>query len=173
MKKEKSGSVYGKDPMLKIVDNFILAWEMIDFKPKRGSFTWSNNRLGAANILARLNRFLVQSSMLLDKNVISSSILPKITSDHKPILLQFEDEEDLGPIPFQFSLLWKDNDGFMSIVFMAWNLLVVGSLNYVWERKLINTKVALKDWVKHSQKNPINERREALQKLEKTQLEME
>ena len=56
---------------------------------------------------------------------------------------------------------------------MDWDLLVVGSPNYVWERKLVNTKVALKDWVKHSQKNPISERREALKKLEKIQLKME
>ena len=117
--KEKVGGVYGRDPMLNWVDNFILAWELIDFKPKRGKFTWSNNRLGAANISARLDHFLVQSSLLADKTVISSSILPKITSDHKLILLHIEDEEDLGPIPFQFSLLWKDNDGFMSTVSMA------------------------------------------------------
>ena len=57
--KEKVGGVYGRDPMLNWVDNFILKWELIDFKPKRGKFTWSNNRLGATNISTRLNRFLV------------------------------------------------------------------------------------------------------------------
>ena len=56
---------------------------------------------------------------------------------------------------------------------MAWDLPIVGSPNFFWERKLINTKTTLKDWVKHSQKNPISERREALQNLEKIQLEME
>ena len=56
---------------------------------------------------------------------------------------------------------------------MAWDLLVVGSLNFVWERKLIKTKAALKDWVKLTQKNPISERKESLQNLEKIQLEME
>ena len=85
--KEKSSGIYGKDPMLKLVDKFILSWELIDFKPKRGRFTWSNSRLGAAHISARLDRFLVQSSLLSGKKAISSSILPKITSDHKPILL--------------------------------------------------------------------------------------
>ena len=146
--KEKSNGIYGKDPMLKWVDNFILSWELIDFKPKRGRFTWSNNRLGAANISARLDHFLVQSSLLADKTIISSSILPKITSDHKLILLQIENEEDLGPIPFRFSPLWKDRDGFMSNVILAWAIPVARSPNYVWERKLINTKVALKNWVK-------------------------
>ena len=116
---------------------------------------------------------MVQSSSLADKTVISSSILPKITSDHKLILLQIENEEDLGPIPFRFSPLWKDRDGFMSTVILAWAIPVAGSPNYVWERKLINTKVALKNWVKLTQKNPTSERKEALQNLEKIQLEME
>ena len=90
-----------------------------------------------------------------------------------PILLQIEDEEDLGLIPFRFSPLWKDRDGFMSTVNTAWDLPVVGSPNFVWERKLKNTQVALKEWVKLTQKSPISERKEALEKLEKIQLEME
>ena len=61
----------------------------------------------------------------------------------------------------------------MSTVTMAWDLPVDGSMNYVWERKINNTKSALKDQVKLTQKNPINERKEALEKLEKIQLEME
>ena len=125
-------------------------------------FTWSNNKLGEANIFARLDHLLVHSSLLVDNKVISSSILPKITLDHKPILLQIQDEEDLGPIPFRFSPLWKDRDGFMSTVTLAWENPVVGSPNYVWERKLINTKAALKNWVKLTQKNPTSERKEAL-----------
>ena len=32
--KEKSGGVYGRDTMLRVVDNLILTWELIDFKPK-------------------------------------------------------------------------------------------------------------------------------------------
>ena len=51
--------------------------------------------------------------------------------------------------------------------------LVIGSPNYVWERKLINTNAALKNWVKLTQKNPTSERKEALLNLEKIQLEME
>ena len=102
---------------------------------------------------------MMQSSLLLDKKIISSSIFPKITSDHKPILLQIEDEEDLGTIPFWFRPLWKDRDGFMSTVTMAWDLPVFGSSSFVWERKLKNTKAPLKVWVKLTQKNPTSERK--------------
>ena len=50
----------------------------------------------------------------------------------------------------------------MSIVSTAWEIPMVGSPNYVWERKLKNTKATLKTWVKLSNKNPICERKESL-----------
>ena len=61
----------------------------------------------------------------------------------------------------------------MSIISKALGLLVFGSPNYVWERKLKNTKVALKNWVKISHKNPVSERKEAMENLENIQMEME
>ena len=143
--KDKKGCVCGRDPMLKLVENLIISWELIDFKPKKGRYTWTSNRTKATNISARLDQFLVQISLLLDKKIISSCIFPKITSDHKLIMLQIKDEEDLGLIPFRFNPLGKERDGFMSTVTMAWDLPVVGSPKFVWERKLKNTKAALKD----------------------------
>ena len=61
----------------------------------------------------------------------------------------------------------------MSTVSMACDIPVVGLPNYVWERKLKNTKVALKNWVKISQKYRISERKEVVRKLEEIQMEME
>ena len=103
----------------------------------------------------------------------TSKILPNYTSDHKPILLDLSLKRNLGPIPFRFIPLWVGRDGFMSIISKAWDLLIFGLPNFVWERKLKNTKVVLKEWIKHSYKNPINERKEALENLEEIQLEME
>ena len=95
-----------------------------------------NNRTREENISARLDRFLVQSTMLMEWKLISSAILPKLTSDHKPIRLLLEEEENLGPIPFRFSPLWNGKSGFVETVRMAWNTSVNGSPNYVWEQKL-------------------------------------
>ena len=107
------------------------------------------------------------------KIIISFIILANVTSDHKPILLKLEEEQDLSPIPFWFSPLWIGRDGFLNIISKAWDIPVFGSLNYVWERKLKNTKTALKDWIKLSQSNPLSERKEALKKLEEIELDME
>ena len=71
-------------------------------------------------------------------------------------MLQIEEEEDLGLIPFRFGPLWIDQDGFMNVVTKAWELPVVGSLNFVWERKLKNTEVALNTWAKLSHKKLIS-----------------
>ena len=62
--KEKWGGNIGKDQFQEMVDSLIHAHDLLDLNPKKGSFTWTNNRLGLAQISARLDRFLVQSSLL-------------------------------------------------------------------------------------------------------------
>ena len=94
------------------MDSLIHARDLLDFKPKKGRYTWTNNRVGAASIYAHLDRFLVQISLMEGKILISSKILPKLTSDHHPISFLFEEEEYLGSIPFRFSPLWIERDGF-------------------------------------------------------------
>ena len=83
---EKRGGNKGKDQMLPLVDDIMHQWNLLDIKTKIGLFTCTNNRVGVDHIATRLDCFLVQSS-LLEKRVISKKNLPKLTSDHKPILL--------------------------------------------------------------------------------------
>ena len=73
---EKKGGSCGKDFMQEYVENLMQDWDLIDLKPKSGRFTWSNHRVGAANISACLDTFLVHST-LLDNKIISTKILPK------------------------------------------------------------------------------------------------
>jgi len=128
---EKKGGIHGKDHMQGSIEELIQLWELINLKPKTGCFTWSNQRVGCASIFARLDRFLVQSSLLDGNQIISSKILPKLSSDHHPIALVFEKEDQLGPIPFCFCPLWIERDGFMETVKQAWTQSVHGSPSYV------------------------------------------
>lgn len=98
------------------MESLILAWDLLDLKPNKGRYTWTNNRVGNANISAHLDQFLVQSTLMEGKHLISSKILPKITFDRNPVILLIEKEEDLGPIPFRFNPLWVSREGFMEIV---------------------------------------------------------
>lgn len=100
---EKKGGLTGKDIFRSQVESLIQTWDLLDIKPKKGKFTWSNKRRGKANIMARLDRFLVQSSLLIDGQIVISKIMANLASDHKPILLQIQENEDLGPILFRFS----------------------------------------------------------------------
>ena len=130
----------------------------MDIKPKIGRYTWSNNRIGLANISVKIDRFLIHSSLLDGQSIISSKIMPKLLSDHHPILLIFEKEDELGPIPFRFSPLWIKRDGFMDIVGQAWSQYVDSSPSFVWEQKLKRKKLALKTWVKILIKTPTSSR---------------
>ena len=126
------------------VEELIQVWDLIDLKPKIWRFTWSNHIVGIAGISAKLDRYLVHSMLMDGKTIISSKILPKLTSDHHPISLQFEKEEELGPIPFRFIPLWIERSGFMDIVSQALSIYVASSPNFFFEHKLKNTKLALK-----------------------------
>ena len=102
----KKRGVRVKDPLQETMESFICACDLLDFKPNTGHYTWSNNRVGAANISGRLDRFLVQRSLMEGKILISSKILPKLISHHHSISLVMEEEEYLSPIPFRFNPLW-------------------------------------------------------------------
>jgi exonuclease III len=118
--KEKRGGSNNTDPMLVKVEEIMQVWDLLDFNPIQGIYTWTNNRVGPEHISARLDRFLVQSSIMMNKKIITTKILPKLTSDHKPIQLLVEEEEDLGPIPFRFSPLWIERVDFFETVKSAW-----------------------------------------------------
>jgi hypothetical protein len=87
------------------VEDLISTWDLMDIKPSRGRYTWTNKRVGPGHIAARLDRFLVQSSFLTLGLTTSSEILPNSTSDHKPITLEIKKEQGQGPIPFRFNPL--------------------------------------------------------------------
>lgn len=125
------------------------------------------------HISARLARVFIHSSIFLDRSIVFSKILLKLTSDHRPILLALKKEEDLGPLPFRFSLLWAGRDGFLEIVQTAWYKEFAGSPSFVWEKKLKNVKYALKYWIKKAIKTLRSQRKEVVQQLADFQFGME
>ena len=89
-----------RDPAREWVEDLIQDWDLLDIKPSRGKFTWSNKRERPGYIAARLDRFLIQSSYLLLGLNAKMNILSNSTSDHKPIKLLLSTQKNLGPIPF-------------------------------------------------------------------------
>ena len=120
-----------RDPAREWVEDLMLDWDLEDIIPDRGKFTSSNKRIGPGHIAARLDRFLIHSSFLTLGLMATSKILPHYTSDHKPISLSLYPEERLGPIPFRFSPIWVNQEGFLDIVSNSWKDPVYGSPFFV------------------------------------------
>ena len=104
--------------------------------------------MGPGHIAARLDRFIIQSSFLLQGLEPRTHILASNISNHKPIMLELLAHLDLGPIPFRFSPLWVQEPDFMQTVKECWNQPVKVSPFYIWEEKLRRVKGALKRWAK-------------------------
>jgi len=109
---------------------------------------WTNRRIYPGHIAARLDRFLVQSSLLLLGLIEKAKILPYSVSDHKPIRLEINKDQVRGPIPFRFSLIWIQDKDFLDLVSKTWANIVQGSAFYVSEEKIRRLKKSLKLWAK-------------------------
>ena len=157
---EKKGGSPVRDPSREWIEDIILGWDLIDIKPIKGKFTWSNKRIGPGHIAARIDRFLVHSYFLSLGRLASSKILPHYTSNHKPILLDLALDQDLGPIPFQFSPLWIQHEDFLQVVSDSWENQIRGSPSFIWEEKIKRLKHDLKDWAKLIT-SPITRRKKA------------
>eukprot|EP00253_Pinus_taeda_P028366 PITA_28366 len=105
--------------------------------------------------------------------IISTKSLPKWNSDHKPILLLLEEEENLGLIPFWFSPLWTNREGFMDTLNKAWSIHVLRSPSYVWEQNIKATKVALKQWIKNPIDSPTTQQKQSIKQLLDLQMGLE
>ena len=169
---EKKGGSPVRDPAREWVEDIMIGWDMEDIKPSAGKYTWSNKRLGPRHIAARLDRFLVQTSFLTSGLMASSKILPNCIFDHKPISLELSMDGFLDPIPFRFSPLWIQQEGFHEVVSEVWNRQIQGSPFYVWEEKLRALKRRLKEWAK-TLKTPATKRKESLENLAALQSSME
>lgn len=169
---EKKGGSIVRDPAREWVEDIMLGWDLEDIKPSSGKFTWSNKRIAPNHIAARLDRFLVHTSFLTCGLMASSKILPNLTSDHKPILLELSLDNNFGPIPFRFSPLWIQQEGFQEVVSESWKKPVLGSPFFVWEEKIRVLKRNLKEWAKNL-KSPTAKRKATLNRLAVHQLDME
>jgi len=109
----------------------------------------------------------------MENLLISTKILPKLSSDHKPIQLLLAPKEDFGPIPFKFSPLWIEKAGFMDTIQSAWDTPINGSPSFVREQKLKATKKDLKEWLRKLRNPTTHQRKIDVQQLETLQIGME
>ena len=119
--------------------------ELVDIAPKNRKFTWRNRRIGKDNIMEWLDRILVDITLLASFSTATALILPFSSSDHYPITFTLEEKRPLGSIPFKYSPLWNNIPEANNIVRSSWSHHIEGSHVFIWESKLKNTKIALKE----------------------------
>lgn len=151
---EKRGGNFLPDPFRSQLEELMSDHELMDIIPKNRKFTWNNRRLGPGNIMERLDRVLVNISLLSTFAAAYTNVLNSSTSDHFPVMLTLEPNANLGPIPFRYNHLWRNNAVVMDIIEETWKQHIEGSPSFIWETKLKKTRKALKDWAKTSYKEP-------------------
>ena len=117
-----------------------------------------------------LDRALMDNSFSnLFPNIICS-YLPRSTSDHAPMFIEFKkDSFAYGPSPFRFQQMWVDHPGFLDCVRNAWNIRMECSPLLCLSKKLKHTKVVLREW----NKRVFGHTRERIDALEKQVEEIE
>ncbi|OMO88584.1 Endonuclease/exonuclease/phosphatase [Corchorus olitorius] len=111
-------------------------------------FTWSN-RMGEDDCTwERLDKAFANATWFqkFDKAILTN--LPITTSDHGPLLLQFNIRDTFRKRPYRFEIMWSSDAGCEEVIKASWNQKVVGSTAYQLVQKLKITKNELKHWNK-------------------------
>eukprot|EP00253_Pinus_taeda_P022073 PITA_22073 len=170
---EKRGGNFFPDPFRNQLEGIMSDHELMDIIPKNRKFTWNNRRLGPGNIMERLDRILVNISLLSTFADAHSKVLSSSVSDHFPVMLTLESNAHLGPIPFRYNPLWRNNAVVTDIIEGTWKQHIEGSPSFIWEMKIKKTRKALKDWAKISYKEPERVKKNLQQELDKIQIQIE
>ncbi|XP_057791072.1 uncharacterized protein LOC131008195 [Salvia miltiorrhiza] len=110
-------------------------------------FSWSGRRFLPSHVESLLDRALVSPSFDQSWNAINTHVLPRITSDHSPIILQCSPHVARGRRAFRFLNMWTDHPGFMEVVGNSWAEQISTPCPILRVMlKLKRLKRVLKDW---------------------------
>jgi len=169
---EKRGGSFTPNPYRIQLENIMQEHDLMDVPPKNRRYTCNSRRMGVGNIMERLDKILINITLLSAFSVGYANILTCSASDHFPITT-LENHRPLGPIPFRYSALWNDTPVLARIVYSSWIQHVEGSPGFIWETKLRKTKQAIKEWAKTKYQEPEKVKKEIKNKLESIQREIE
>ena len=132
---KKGGSSKGTN-LSRSFQQFVSEVGAIDLGFSGPKFTWSNKRVGWANVRERLDRGICNADW--------QSLFPKAgvrhlttqNSDHNPIVLDTHLDLSKGAKPFRFEAMWSRDKSSTDVVSQAWNLQVAGSHHYRLVKKI-------------------------------------
>ncbi|XP_075663408.1 uncharacterized protein LOC142632996 [Castanea sativa] len=160
---EKSGGKPTIESSVNNIRTFITNTAAIDLGFKGPPFTWTNKREDLANIRERLDQCMCNQEWQLLFPKAGVAHLCATNSDHSPILLDINFENEKIARPFRFEAMWTKDETSREVVDKAWQLQVEGSQGFKLARKQTNTKNELKKWNKEHFGN-VRERIKVLEK---------
>lgn len=116
---EKKGGQRFENKSASDFRNFILANGLLDAGFSGNKFTWSNNQRGPDRIWMRLDRVLINGVAAGSFPAIKVVHLPRVHSDHCPILVSFSRREECLSF-FSFNPAWINHKDFMKVVEEQW-----------------------------------------------------
>lgn len=110
------------------------------------AFTWCNNRRGHNRIWERLDRVMFNLEAQNVFPTLSVRHLPRIESDHSPLLVRWAAETARITAGFIFQRMWTDHHDFKQVVATDWAKPMAGTPGIKFWRKLTRLKHTLKKW---------------------------
>nr|KYP40993.1 hypothetical protein KK1_037642 [Cajanus cajan] len=112
-------------------------------------YTRTNNIIESARTDKRLDRFMCNGLFLSLWKQVFGHVLPKLKSDHHPILLSSINPSDTHAYSFKFLSMWLHHLDCRHIVSSAWNIPVLCNLMHILTQKLKIVKSLFKVWNKN------------------------
>lgn len=86
--------------------------------------TWDNGRLGLAFIAKRIDRFLLSTAIIEKWGMPIAKTGDAITSDHKPIFLEWVREQQRMGYSFKFNSVYLQDESFVAFVKSSWGHII-------------------------------------------------
>lgn len=126
--------------------NFINNTNLVDLSFSGPVFTWCNNQHGAARRWARLDRGLVNTIWMDKFPSYSLKHLPRIFSDHAPLLLTMSSHNPNFYKVFHFENYWLDHIGCLEAVREAWSFSPNGNPMHIFSHLISRTRRNILSW---------------------------
>lgn len=117
---EKKGGKPFADCSRRELHKFLEQCNLIYLGFKGNSFTWTNKRIGRANIKERLDKAVANVEWRSLFSNASIQHLPMIASDHAPLVINSTGDPLSRPKPFRFEEAWTREDSCASVIKNAW-----------------------------------------------------
>lgn len=136
--------------LVKEFSDMVWATGLKDLGFRGNTYTWANNKHGQAYVAARLDRAFSNTSWLDSFVDPLITHLPKLCSDHSPLLLSHRTRLSSANIPFKFEAMCLSHDSFFKVVETSWATCCSGNPQFILARKLKILKTNPKVWNKEA-----------------------